>query len=157
GAIIGRGTINMPLVNNGKIVAGDGTLRIANGFSNVGIIEMAGSTATLSGGAIDNIGTIEGIGSINNVISNTTGSIEAVGGTLVLTGPLPTSTGLLAASNGNKLLFTQGLAINAGIMSLAGGTFDNSAKVITNTGQISGFGILRSGGLTNNGAITFAG
>ena len=157
GAIIGRGTINMPLVNNGKIVAGDGTLRIANAFSNAGVIEMAGSTATLSGGAISNIGTIEGFGSINNVISNTSGSIEAAGGTLVLTGPLPTSTGLLAASNGNKLLFTQGLAINAGTISLAGGTFDNGSKVMSNIGQISGYGIFRSGGLTNNGAITFAG
>jgi len=61
------------------------------------------------------------------------------------------------AGIGNKLLFTQGLSNNAGLMSLAGGTFDNNSKPLNNTGQISGFGIFRSGGLTNNGAITFAG
>jgi hypothetical protein len=156
GTITGRGTINNQLITNGKIVAGDGTLRIVNAFTNAGVIEMAGAAGALAGGLITNTGVIEGFGSVNNAISNTSGTVEAVGGTLVLNAPI-TSTGLLAAANGNKLLITQGLAINAGTMSLAGGTFDNGGYAISNTGQISGYGVFRSGGLTNNGAITLAG
>jgi hypothetical protein len=158
GTITGWGTIAAPLIaSSGNIALSDGTLNISNAFTNAGVIQLGGLAATLAGGNITNTGTIQGFGSINNQISNTTGSIEAFGGTLILNSPTPSSGGFLAAATGTKLLFPQGLAINAGLMSLVGGTFDNNGKPISNTGQISGFGIFRSGGLTNNGAITFAG
>jgi len=38
---------------------------------------------------------------------------------------------VVLAAIGNKLLFTQGLSNNAGLMSLAGGTFDNTANPST--------------------------
>src|SRR5205085_10707149 len=42
---------------------------------------------------------------------------------------------------------------------LTGGTFDNNGHPLINNGQISGFGVLRTGGLTNNSGrtITFTG
>ncbi len=158
GTITGRGTITAPLgTSSGNIAVSDGTLNISNAFTNAGVIQLAGVAGTLAGGAITNTGTVQGFGNVNNVISNTGGTVEAVGGTLVMNAVTSSSNGLLAASVGNKLLFTAGLSINGGTMSLAGGTFDNGGHVISNTGQISGYGIFRSGGLTNNGEITFAG
>ena len=59
------------------------------------------------------------------------------------------------------MFVTQGLASNAGIINLTGGTFDNNGNPLSNaaTGQISGWGIFRTGGtgLDNNGSITFTG
>jgi hypothetical protein len=161
GTITGRGTISGAILgtNLGNIAVSDGTLNIATQFVNVGVIQMAGVAGTLAGGAVTNLdgGTIQGFGSVNNVIINTVGTIEAMGGTLLLNAAGSSSSGLIAVSTGNKLLFTQGLASSAGIISLAGGTFDNGGRVISNSGQISGYGIFRSGALTNNGSITFAG
>jgi hypothetical protein len=50
-----------------------------------------------------------------------------------------------------------GLATNLGVISLDGGTFDNNAAALDNSGQISGRGTLRTGGLTNHGGIGFSG
>ena len=65
----------------------------------------------------------------------------------------------MTASSGNKLLITQGMGTNAGIINLAGGILDNNGFALNNTGQISGWGIFRTGGtgLDNNGSITFSG
>jgi hypothetical protein len=43
------------------------------------------------------------------------------------------------------------------LINLTGGTFDNSTFALSNTGQISGFGTIRTGGLTNNGSVTLTG
>jgi hypothetical protein len=158
GTIVGRGSVLVPLGTSiGNIAVSDGSLNISTAFTNAGVIQLAGVAATLAGGVITNTGTIQGFGNVNNVINNSSGTVEALGGTLVMNSATSSTTGLLAASIGNKLLFTAGLAGNAGTLSLAGGTFDNTGYVISNTGQISGYGVFRSGGLTNNGAITFAG
>ena len=37
------------------------------------------------------------------------------------------------------------------------GIFDNAGHVLSNTGLITGYGTLRSGGLTNNGSIVLGG
>lgn len=47
--------------------------------------------------------------------------------------------------------------MNRGLITLLGGTFDNGGHPLTNAGAITGFGSLRTGGLTNSGAITFTG
>ena len=65
--------------------------------------------------------------------------------------------GLIRISTGNELLVNSGLAANAGVISLTGGTFDNGGHAIVNTGEISGYGTFASGGLTNNGTVTFGG
>jgi hypothetical protein len=52
--------------------------------------------------------------------------------------------------------YLQGLATNAGTVSLSGGTFDNNNAAMNNTGTINGRGTLRSGSLTNNGRVSFA-
>ena len=54
-------------------------------------------------------------------------------------------------------MHTQGLATNGGgTIALSGGTFDNNNQPLTNSGAILGSGTLRTGGLTNNGAVSFA-
>jgi hypothetical protein len=64
---------------------------------------------------------------------------------------------LVRVSSGNTLAALNGLATNAGIINLTGGTFDNNAHALNNTGQLSGYGTLSTGGLTNNGSVTFTG
>jgi hypothetical protein len=55
------------------------------------------------------------------------------------------------------LLITGSFPTNSGTISLTGGTFDTAAGVLNNASQISGHGILRTAGLTNNGSITLTG
>jgi hypothetical protein len=118
---------------------------------------LASDAATSVGGLILNNGTLQGVGNVGNALVNN-GTVEAIGGTLALTGAVTNNaSGMLAASTGNKLLVTPGLANNPGLVNLTGGTFDNNAHALNNTGQISGFGIFRTGGLVNNGTITISG
>ena len=124
-----------------------------------GLIALEGSTARISGGGITNTGAIQGHGLVSSPIDNS-GTIEALGGTLSLGGAVQNeATGLLTAGSGSKLLVTAGLATNAGVINLTGGTFDNNGQPLNNTGEISGWGLFRSGGtgLDNNGSITFTG
>ena len=108
--------------------------------------------------AITNAGTIQGLGTVGSPVTNSSGTIESIGGTLVLAGSLTnSSTGTITSGSNSKILVSSGLNTNAGLINLTGGTFDNNNHPLTNTGQISGFGIFRSGGLTNNGSITFSG
>ena len=46
---------------------------------------------------------------------------------------------------------------NAGLISLAGGTFDNGGSPLINNGSIVGYGIISTGGLTNNNILTLTG
>lgn len=159
GTITGYGSISSVFGNNGSLVIDSGTINVTQTFTNgvTGQILLGSNGATLSGGTINNNGLIQGFGKVNNAISNA-GTVEASGGTLTLAGAL-TNTGLLTANGGAKLLVTQGLASNAAVIQLAGGTFDNNGVALTNaaTGTINGAGTLRSGAFTNNGKLQFSG
>ncbi|HEV2971300.1 MAG TPA: hypothetical protein VGY55_15100 [Pirellulales bacterium] len=162
GLVEGNGNITGALVNNvdGTVhVAAGNSLSITGAWTNNGLISLSDATARLGGGAIANHSALEGFGLVTSAVANT-GTIEALGGTLSFGGTLTNSAaGLLTAGSGAKLLVTGGLAANAGIINLTGGTFDNNNHPLNNTGQISGWGIFRTGGmgLDNNGSITFTG
>ena len=162
GLIQGSGILTGGIVNevDGTVsVAVGNSLAINGGWTNAGLIALQGSTARLSGGGITNAGAIQGLGLINSAIDNS-GTVEALGGTLSLGGAVGNEVdGLFTAGAGSKILVTAGLATNAGIINLTGGTFDNNSHPLNNTGEISGWGIFRSGGigLDNNGSITLSG
>ena len=160
GTLSGTGTVSTGFANAGGVIAiSGGSMNISQPFTNSGLIEMAGITANLAGGAITNSGTIQGFGNIGNAINNV-GSIEPIGGTLFLGGTLLNPAGgLIRVATGNKLLVTQGLLASAGIVNLTGGTFDNGGQPMNNLGQVSGWGTFATGGtgLDNNGSVTFSG
>lgn len=158
GTVSGPGTVLCPFNNNGgRLLVEPGTTTIATAFTNSGLVQLSDYTASLTGGLISNSGTIEGLGQIGNDIDNG-GIIEALGGTLTLGGGVINSAaGMMTAGSGSKLLVTNGLAANSGLVNLTGGTFDNNGQSLTNIDRISGYGILRSGGLTNNGDVLLTG
>ncbi len=157
GVVTGPGTISSGFSNAGTLLPGSGTLNISSPWTNSGVVELSGLTSALTGAAITNSGTIQGVGTVGSPVANT-GTIEAIGGTLVSAGSTTNAVGgTLTASTGNKLLVSGGLANNAGLINLTGGTFDNGGQPLTNTGEISGYGTFRFGGLTNNANMTFSG
>ena len=158
GSIANLGTNTITFTNAGIISPAGGTLTLP-AFTNAGVIEMASPVAPLAGGAILNTGTIEGFGSVNNPVTNN-GTIESTGGgNLLLNAPLINSpNGTLRADTATKLLMqAANFPTNAGLISLAGGTFDNGNSPLNNTGSIVGYGVLATGGLTNNNILTLTG
>jgi hypothetical protein len=160
GTIGGHGTIATPFSNAGFLVPESGTINVVQAFTNTGLIQLTGFNSSLAGGAINNMGSIRGVGNLGNAVVNN-GTIEAFGGgILAVTGTVQNpTTGLLTAGTGNQLVVVPGLVANAGIINLTGGTFDNGGQPLNNTGQISGWGIFRTGGagLDNNGSVTLSG
>ncbi len=158
GNIAGRGSITANSFSNaGNMAVSGGTLNISNSFANSGTIELGGVGTTLAGGLIANSGTIQGTGNVGNAIANT-GTIEAMGGALNLTGVVNNNaSGIIRASAGTKVLAVNGIASNAGLISLAGGTVDTNGKTFASAGQITGYGVLATGGLSNNGSMTLSG
>ncbi len=158
GILSGRGTIAAGFANSGGVmVLEDGSTNVTQAFTNSGVIQLAGYSANLTGGAITNTGGIEGYGQVANDMTNT-GTIEGLGGTLTLSGSVSNNSGgLITASTGTKVLMASGMSSNAGVISLTGGTFDNNGHSMTNTGSISGYGTLRTGGLTNDNSVTLTG
>jgi fibronectin-binding autotransporter adhesin len=162
GLVQGNGTISGGFANNaaGTVnVGGGNSLAITSDWPDAGLVVLQGQSARLGGGAITNTGSIQGQGLINSTVANS-GTVEALGGTLSFGGMLTNPAGgLLTSGTGTKLLVNTGLAANAGVINLTGGTFDNNGHPMNNTGQISGWGIFRTGGtgLDNNGSITFTG
>ncbi len=157
GFVNGPGTILTPFTNSGTVLPGNGSLYIQSGWSNSGSVQLTASTSGLTGGTITNTGTISGFGTVGSPITNT-GTLQGQGGTLLLEGTVTNPTGgMIAAGTGGEVLVTSGLATNAGIISLTGGTFDNGGATLLNTGQITGYGTLRTGGLANAGHFTLSG
>jgi len=158
GTMNGIGSILSAFANaGGAILLTGGSVDISQAFTNSGTIQLNSFSANLSGGAISNTSTIQGYGNIANNIVNS-GIIESTGGTLTLSGSNQNlANGLITADAGTKVLMASGLANNLGVINLTGGTFDNNGFPIKNSNQISGYGIFRSGGLTNAGSITFTG
>jgi fibronectin-binding autotransporter adhesin len=155
GTIAGRGTIQTSFSNSGLLLVQGGTTNITNPFSSAGTIQIAGPGASLIGGKLSSTGTIQGSGAIGSDVDNN-GTIEAVGGTLIFSGAV-NNAGTIAATTGNKVLVSAGLASNSGLINLTGGTFDNNGVALTNAGQISGYGTFRAASFTNNGSMTFSG
>jgi fibronectin-binding autotransporter adhesin len=138
-------------------VANGSSLHISSPFTSSGTVTLNGADAILSGGAITNTGTLKGIGAVADVIANS-GAIRAENGELDLTasGNTNTTTGQIQAAIGATVMYVQGLSINAGTIALSGGAFDNNNLPLTNTGNIEGSGIFRSGGLINTGVVNMA-
>ena len=158
GSLVGPGTITAPFISTGSVSPGSGTLLIASAWTNNGSIQPTGAGSVLTGGLVTNNASIQGAGTIAAAVNNTTGTIEATGGVLIITGALTNSaTGTLRASPNNKLLIQGAFTTNAGLIDLAGGTLDTANQLLNNTGTITGFGVLSTGGLTNNANITFTG
>jgi len=156
GVISGFGTINVPLTNSGTVALTGGTLSVP-AFTNNGNIALGSITANLTGGAITNNSAIRGFGNVNTAVTNN-GTIEPSGGALLMNGTVSNAaSGLITATTGNEVIFTQGLGTNAGLISLTGGTIDTNNTSLTNSGNISGYGILRTGGLTNNTELELTG
>jgi PEP-CTERM motif len=165
GVIYGPGEINCAYFNNdagGTVQIPAGTLNITKSFfDNAGLFALSDPASHLIGGEIVNSGTIQGIGMIANSISNS-GIVEATGGTLTLNGSILvfSTASTFIADDGATLLAVgagHGLQTNSGTINLAGGTFDNDGQPMTNTGLITGFGTLNTGGLTNGIAFLHEG
>jgi len=142
-------------------IADKAGMNILTDFTNDGVVFLAGPDSSLSGGAITNTGTIVGNGWIANRVSNEGVILAMVLSTqptgpyeLILTGAGCTNDAgaRIEAPENTAILFTQGLAANAGTIALDGGTFDNNARPMTNTGILSGHGTFRTGTLTNAAA-----
>ena len=67
------------------------------------------------------------------------------------------SGGTIEAAAGSELTVSLGLAANHEVIDLVGGTFDNNSLPLTNYAQITGYGLLRTGGLTNQASFTLTG
>jgi hypothetical protein len=142
----------------GELSVVDGSkLNIPSGFANAGLVTLKGSGAMLVGGSVTNTGTIKGVGRLAGAVFNS-GTIRAEGGELQLAGIGNTNApgGSLQVGAGATLLYSQGLAGNAGTIALTGGAFDNNGQPLANTGTIAGSGTLRTGGLCNTGTVSFA-
>jgi hypothetical protein len=159
----GSGTFASAVFDNrGTLAVDAGLTRVSNAFNNSGLIALGSQSAVLAGGSLRNSGTLQGLGQVGNAIINT-GLISADGhvtsansGVLTLNGSVSNS-GTLAANAGATLRITAGLARNDGDIQLAGGTFDNNAQALANSGTIRGYGLLRSGTLTNSGSVLLSG
>ena len=156
GTLRGEGLILTSFANEGRLLVSRSTA-VAGGFVNSGEVELADASAYLSGGAIDNQGTVHGCGQVGNDLNNSS-LVESLGGILTLSGEVANaSIGTMAAADGSKLVVAKGLADNQGRISLTGGIFDNNGHALNNSGRISGYGTLRSGGLTNADNILLSG
>jgi hypothetical protein len=136
-------------VSNGLVVQTGSLLNVQDGgrvqagsvTNNAGgIIQLAGPAARLEGtGAINNSGVLSGNGIVAHSLTNSAG-------------------GEVSASIGQTLRFTNAAAhSNQGLMRLAGGEL-LFAGAITNgaAGNIEGRGVLRTGGLTNQGDVALS-
>ena len=158
GLISGFGLVDGPVTNAGLVSVSGGSLSITGSVTNSGITHLAGPGNQITGaGLLTNTGTVQGAGNVGMRVANS-GTLEAMGGTLSFSAlaNTNTATGILAAGAGGKLLMTQGLATNAGLIQLDGGTYDNGGAAMANTGRIVGQGNLRSGAITNGNQIAFS-
>jgi len=102
-------------------------------------------------------GTIKMKGNIDVAIINA-GVVSAIGGTMTLNGNVANNvTGRMEAGPGATIQLANGLATNQGTINLTGGTFDNNGHTLTNTGEITGNGTLKTGGITNTGTVNLWG
>jgi fibronectin-binding autotransporter adhesin len=134
------------------------TLNVQSTFTSSGTIVLSGPNATLNLNSVTNSGTVRGQGRVTGAVLNS-GVVRAETGTLTFASVGNTNAigGRIEAGVGGQLLYTQGLASNAGIVALTGGGLDNNNLPLANPGRIEGYGTLRTGGLTNSGTIAVGG
>ncbi len=158
GVIAGNGSITGNFSNSAGTLLVSGNTNVSGAFANGGLISLTGASSHLMGGAIANTGTIQGQGTVGNSIANT-GIIETRGGDLTLSGQslVNNKGGQINVDSGNKLIATTGIAGNAGTISFNNSIFDNNGHAMSNTGVISGYGVFRTGGLTNSGNVALTG
>ena len=157
GVVTGPGTITAPFQNSGELVVPTGPTNVTQPFVNTNAIVLGGLGANLTGGSISNSGFIEGAGVVASAVNNV-GTIEPINGTLVFSGSVQNSAaGLIQPTAGSQITVSLGLAANYGTINLTGGVFDNNSFALSNSGEISGYGTLRTGGLTNHATITLTG
>jgi hypothetical protein len=170
--VIAANNLSFPLsVNisgtNAVVNNPDGQMRVADGcimnvatglqFVNNGTITMQGPNAVMNGLAMGNFGTIQGQGRISNAVTNS-GIVAPGGGQLTFAGSLTNAAaGQIQAPTGATAAIV-GASANSGTVALNGGTFDNGVSTFTNNsgGFVVGNGTFKSGGLTNNGTLSFA-
>ena len=149
--MVGPGTISSPFLNSGgSSVAPSRNIAITQAFVNSGVIQLSSITSGVSGGSIANSGSIQGNGTVSNAVNNT-GTIESVNGTLTLAGTLqnsPPAASFPWTTEARWLSRWAWPPITARSI-CSGGIFDNNSFALSNSGQISGYGTLRTGGLTN--------
>jgi hypothetical protein len=161
GTLNGPGTVSAAgFVNHGNIVPGAGTLNFQPAWTSDGVVQLNSVLSTITGGAITNRGAIQGVGTVATSISNY-GTVEAIGGTLLVSQLLQNqSGGTLAASTGGQLLVKASVApynYAGATIALSGGTFASDYGLI-NSGQVTGFGVVRTSGvLDNSGKVLLAG
>lgn len=139
------------------VVAPNCVMNVQSAFNNSAVVSLQGSGAHLIGATITNGGTIKGAGDIANQVLNS-GIIRPEGGELGFSSP--NSTNLSAGQiqvGASAVRFSQGMQVNAGRISLAGGEFDNGAVSLNNAGTILGRGTLRAGSITNSGTVLLSG
>ena len=146
-------------VNGGELRIADGSgINVTGAFASGGTIVLSGANAQLIGGAINNTGTLRGSGRVSNSVQNG-GTVLAESGRLTLSGSGHTNAaaGIIEAHAAAEVFYSQGLAANNGQIALAGGTFDNNNRTLDNNGSVAGDGVIRTGGLTNDGSIGVGG
>ncbi|MBK8018419.1 MAG: hypothetical protein IPK20_17975 [Betaproteobacteria bacterium] len=134
GLISGFGLIDGPVTNAGLLSVSGGSLSVSGSLANSGITHLGGTGNQLTGaGVLTNTGTVQGAGNVGMRVANS-GTLEAIVGTLSFSAlsNTNTATGTLVAGTGGKLLMTQGLATNAGLIQLGGGTYDNAGAAMAN-------------------------
>ncbi len=166
GGAINATTANAALAFTGAITNSAGgiinigptsTLSISSNnqaWSNLGLVNLQGSGARLSGAPINvSSGTIQGVGVVNVGFTNgNTGLLRANGGELDFTAASITNSnaGQIQAFAGSSVAFLQGMSTNSGTITLTGGTFDNVGHNLNNGGTINGYGTIRASAVTNS-------
>ncbi len=154
----GSFNLNSPLTNAAPLTVGTGGGVFLNGanLTNNGIIQsQSGGLISGSGTLINNAaGIISGAGEISATITSS-GTIEPLDGMLILSGSL-TNTGTISVPIGGEAL-VEDMPTNSATISLDGGNFSTNTATLHNTGQILGYGILTTGGLTNDSTLALAG
>ena len=121
-----------------------------------GLISLDGSGA----GMINNTtGQITGAGTVSVTNFTNYGTIEPIGGVLTFSNPAGssfTNGGTIIIPAGAEGLF-ESFPTNNGTISMAGGTFSTNGQTLANASQITGFGILETGGLTNSATLALSG
>jgi len=137
-------------------VEAGGNVQLSSALTNNSVIQVLSGGLIFGSASITNnsAGLISGAGTISAGISNG-GTIEPIGGLLSLTGAV-NNTGAVNVPVGTEALFSN-MTYNPGTLTLNGGTIDTNGTTLHNVSQISGYGVLRTGGLTNDGTIALAG